>query len=119
MSNTNNNRQSAWQTGNVKVTRFNHSKTKKNGLMGFACAYVDSLDVEIKNIPVFNNNGKISISPPAIPPCPETNNMWFRIIDFYSKHDQLIFEKKVLEALSVYLKENNMTCDLGSGVLMV
>jgi len=113
------NKQSIWQTFDIEVTKFNPSKTKKNGLMGYATVYVGGLEIELKNIGVFNTNGHIAISPPTIPLDPETNTSWFRIMDFYNKHDQIIFEKKVLEALPIYCKEHNIPLDLGSGILLV
>ena len=114
-----NNNRSLWGSFDVEVTRFNPSKTKKNHLIGYAYVYVDEINIELKNIAIFNNNGHLSIGTPSIPPCPETNNMWFPLFVFYNKHDQIIFEKKVLEALSIYCGEHNIPLDLGSGILHV
>ena len=112
-----NSKQSIWQSFDIEVTSFNYSKSQKNGLMGYANVYVSELDIALKSIPVFNNKGDISVSSPANPPSPENNNTWYKIMDFYSKHDQQVFEKKVLEAFAKYCRENDIPLDLGSGML--
>jgi hypothetical protein len=91
----------------------------KNGLLGYISVYVDALDIEFKNMPVFNNDGAISINAPSLPPNPETYNKWFEIWEFYNKHDQLVFEKKVLEAFETYCKERSIPLDFGSGIMIM
>jgi hypothetical protein len=61
----------------------------------------------------------ISITPPSISPSLETYNQWIPIWTFYNRHDQIAFDKKVLEAFSKYCGENEIHVDLGSGILMI
>lgn len=120
MSNTNNNSQSSWKTFDVTVTDFNDSKSKKGKLMGYANVEIVQLNVEIKSISVYNNNGSISITLPAIPHGAEPNTTWFKIFEFYDKRDYRIFEGKVLEALGAYFRAHNMNpADPDSGILLV
>ncbi len=106
MKKTNNHsRQSPWESFDVEVTGFH--RCQKNGLQGYATAHIKELGMEIRNIAVFKKNGKASIALPSIPPSAENGNRWFKIIDFYDKRDVMIFEKKILEALDAFFKENS------------
>jgi hypothetical protein len=119
MSNTNNNRQSQWGTFDITVTKFKNYKSKNN-LIGYTEVEVAQLNVEIRNISVYNNNGTLSVGLPSIPISQEPNPTYFKIIEFYDKRDQKLFENKVVEALQDYFKAHNMNpADPDSGILLV
>jgi len=119
MSNTNNNRQSVWGTFDIMVTTFNEYKSKNN-LIGYAHVEIVQLNVQLKNISVYNNKGTLSIALPGIPQDQGPKPTYFKIFEFYDRRDQHIFENKVVEALVAYFKARNMNhLDPNSGILLV
>jgi hypothetical protein len=120
MSNTNsNNRQSVWDTFDVTVTGFNDSEPEKSKLIGYASVEIGQLNIEIKSISVYNNNGQLSITLPAIPKGQKPNTIWYKIFEFYDKRDYRIFENKILDGLQAYFREHSMNpADPDSGILL-
>lgn len=119
MTENNATKQRVWATFDFEVTNFNRSKAQKNGLMGYVTVRVSQLNTLFKNIGVFTKDGKISITPPSMSPCQETNYTFVPIMSFYDDRDLKIFQNKVIEALKIYSQEEGEEIDLGSGVLMV
>jgi len=112
------NRKSLWQNLTIEVTSFNHNN--KNGLIGYATARINQLDLEIRNIAVYRKNGKTTISPPANPPCKENGNSWFPVMVFYDMRDFNIFQKKVVESLECYFEEHDLNpMTLESGMILL
>ncbi|MGD0400733.1 MAG: hypothetical protein ABSC04_17685 [Syntrophobacteraceae bacterium] len=120
MSNTNdnNNRQSIWSTCDVRVTKFT-DYTSKNNLIGYTEVEIVQLNVEIRNISVYSNNGVLSIGLPKVPIGQGLKQTYYPIIVFYDIRDQKPFEKKVREALQTYFRAHNMNpADPDSGILL-
>jgi hypothetical protein len=62
MTNTNtNSRQSVWGTFDVTVTDINDSKSQKSKLIGYANIEIAQLNIEIKSISVYNNDGNFRL----------------------------------------------------------
>ena len=119
MTQNSNTKQRLWATFDFEVTNFNRSKTQKNGLLGYATIRVAQLNTLFKNIGVFVKDGRISVAPPTMSPCPENNHTWSQIMVFYDDRDFKMFQKKVLDALKIYSQEEGEEIDLGQGILLV
>ena len=115
----NNTKQRLWATFDFEVTSFHPSKTQKGGLLGYATVRIAQLNAIFKNVGVFNNNGNVSVGPPAMPPCAENHKKFTPIMDLQDDRDLKIFRNKVLDALKVYAQEEGEELDLGQGIVLM
>ncbi len=112
-------KQRLWSTFDFEVTNFSRPKTQKGELIGYATVRIEQLNTIFRNIAIFNNSGKISVTPPMMPPCAENFNKFSSIMDLQDERDLKIFRNKVLDALKIYAQEEGEAIDLGQGIVLL